>query len=55
MCRARVLQWDERMTIATLTATKIGKRFGALSVLEGIDFAVTSAEAVGVVGPNGAG
>lgn len=43
------------MTIATLTATKIGKRFGALSVLEGIDFAVTSAEAVGVVGPNGAG
>jgi branched-chain amino acid transport system ATP-binding protein len=43
------------MAPATLTATGIGKRFGALTVLEGIDFAATSDEAVGVVGPNGAG
>ncbi|MEO8242779.1 MAG: ATP-binding cassette domain-containing protein [bacterium] len=38
-----------------LKAVGIGKRFGALTVLEGIDFAVTSDAAVGIVGPNGAG
>jgi branched-chain amino acid transport system ATP-binding protein len=38
-----------------LSATGIGKRFGALQVLDGIDFAMTSDEAIGVVGPNGAG
>jgi branched-chain amino acid transport system ATP-binding protein len=46
---------DSLMATATLTATGIGKRFGALTVLEGIDFAATSDEAIGVVGPNGAG
>ena len=40
---------------ATLTATRISKRFGELVVLEGVDFVVRSDEAIGVVGPNGAG
>jgi branched-chain amino acid transport system ATP-binding protein len=41
--------------MTTLTATNIAKSFGALSVLEGIDFAMTGAESIGIVGPNGAG
>jgi branched-chain amino acid transport system ATP-binding protein len=40
---------------AILTASGIGKTFGALVVLDGIDFAMRSDEAVGIVGPNGAG
>ncbi|HEU5363210.1 MAG TPA: ATP-binding cassette domain-containing protein [Gaiellaceae bacterium] len=31
------------------------KRFGALVVLDGVDFAVGAGEGVGIVGPNGAG
>ena len=40
---------------AILSATGIGKRFGALVVLDGLDFAMRSDEAIGIVGPNGAG
>jgi branched-chain amino acid transport system ATP-binding protein len=40
---------------STLKAIGIGKRFGALAVLEGIDFDVSSDAAIGIVGPNGAG
>ncbi len=38
-----------------LEASGIAQRFGALVVLDGVDFALGSAESVGVVGPNGAG
>lgn len=38
-----------------LAATGLGKRFGALVVLDGVDFAVRPGETVGIVGPNGAG
>jgi branched-chain amino acid transport system ATP-binding protein len=38
-----------------LSATGLGKRFGALVVLNDVDFAVGEGEAVGIVGPNGAG
>jgi branched-chain amino acid transport system ATP-binding protein len=38
-----------------LRAEGIHKRFGALVVLDGVDFAVGKDEAVGIVGPNGAG
>ena len=38
-----------------LTASGIGKRFGALVVLSDVDFAVRAREAIGIVGPNGAG
>lgn len=40
---------------ATLKAAGIGKRFGALAVLQGIDFDVSSDAAIGIVGPNGVG
>lgn len=40
---------------AILSATGIGKRFGALTVLDNVDFAMADNEAVGIVGPNGAG
>ena len=40
---------------AILSATGLGKRFGALVVLDGVDFAMRSDEAIGIVGPNGAG
>lgn len=43
------------MTLCTLRATGIGKHYGALQVLDGVDFAMTSDESVGIVGPNGAG
>jgi branched-chain amino acid transport system ATP-binding protein len=33
----------------------VRKRFGALVVLDGVDFAVGAGEGVGIVGPNGAG
>ena len=36
-------------------AAGISKRFGALVVLDGIDFSMRENEVVGVVGPNGAG
>jgi branched-chain amino acid transport system ATP-binding protein len=38
-----------------LSATRLGKRFGALVVLSDVGFAVREGEAVGIVGPNGAG
>ncbi|MGO4839207.1 ATP-binding cassette domain-containing protein, partial [Rhizobiaceae sp. 2RAB30] len=38
-----------------LSATGIHKRFGALVVLDGVDFSVDADKAVGIVGPNGAG
>jgi branched-chain amino acid transport system ATP-binding protein len=38
-----------------LTASGLGKRFGALVVLSDVDFALREGEAVGIVGPNGAG
>ena len=38
-----------------LAAVGIRKRFGALTVLDGVDFAVPVGGAVGIVGPNGAG
>lgn len=38
-----------------VSVTGLGKSFGALSVLKGIDFAIRPGELVSVVGPNGAG
>jgi branched-chain amino acid transport system ATP-binding protein len=38
-----------------LEAAGVRKRFGALVVLDGVDFAVGAGEGVGIVGPNGAG
>jgi branched-chain amino acid transport system ATP-binding protein len=42
-------------TADLLEATGIAQRFGALVVLDGVDFVLASGESVGVVGPNGAG
>ncbi|MBB4010548.1 branched-chain amino acid ABC transporter substrate-binding protein [Allorhizobium taibaishanense] len=41
--------------VPVVSVTRLGKSFGALSVLKGIDFAVRPGELVSVVGPNGAG
>ena len=38
-----------------LAAEGIRKRFGALTVLDGVSLAVAGSEGVGIVGPNGAG
>src|ERR1700722_15788391 len=38
-----------------LEGESLTKMFGALVVLDGIDFSVSAGEAVGIVGPNGAG
>jgi branched-chain amino acid transport system ATP-binding protein len=38
-----------------LEGVGIGQRFGALAVLDGVDFGVRAGEAVGIVGTNGAG
>ncbi len=40
---------------AILSTSNIHKRFGALVVLDAIDFSLRSDESVGIVGPNGAG
>jgi branched-chain amino acid transport system ATP-binding protein len=40
---------------ALLVARDISKRFGALQVLDDVTFQVRRGDAVGVVGPNGAG
>jgi branched-chain amino acid transport system ATP-binding protein len=41
--------------VSLLEAAGVRKRFGALVVLDGVDFAVGADEGVGIVGPNGAG
>jgi branched-chain amino acid transport system ATP-binding protein len=41
--------------IPTLAAAGLRKRFGALVVLDDVDFEVHPGETVGIVGPNGAG
>jgi branched-chain amino acid transport system ATP-binding protein len=38
-----------------LSAVDVGKRFGALAVLDGVNIALRPGEVVGIVGPNGAG
>ncbi len=43
------------MSTPLLDASGIAQRFGALLVLDGVDFRLASGESVGVVGPNGAG
>lgn len=43
------------MSTPLLEAAGVAQRFGALLVLDGIDFTLATAESVGVVGPNGAG
>jgi branched-chain amino acid transport system ATP-binding protein len=43
------------MSSPLLEASGIAQRFGALVVLDGVDFQLASGESVGVVGPNGAG
>jgi branched-chain amino acid transport system ATP-binding protein len=43
------------MSTPVLEAAGVGQRFGALVVLDGVDFMLGSGESVGVVGPNGAG
>lgn len=43
------------MTGPVLELRAVSKRFGAVSALEAVDFAVTKGEVVGIVGDNGAG
>jgi branched-chain amino acid transport system ATP-binding protein len=43
------------MSTPLLEASGIGQRFGALVVLDGVEFHLATGESVGVVGPNGAG
>ena len=43
------------MSSPLLEASGIAQRFGALVVLDGVDFHLATGESVGVVGPNGAG
>jgi branched-chain amino acid transport system ATP-binding protein len=43
------------MSSPLLEASGIAQRFGALVVLDGVDFQLNAGESVGVVGPNGAG
>jgi len=38
-----------------LEVAGVGQRFGALAVLDGVNFALAGGESVGIVGPNGAG
>jgi branched-chain amino acid transport system ATP-binding protein len=38
-----------------IEAISVGQRFGALAVLDSVDFGVNAGEAVGIVGTNGAG
>ena len=41
--------------MATLNVNNINCRYGAIKVLEGIDFAVKPGDFVGILGPNGSG
>lgn len=43
------------MSTPLLQAIGVGQRFGALAVLDGVDFTLAANESVGIVGPNGAG
>jgi branched-chain amino acid transport system ATP-binding protein len=43
------------MTAPALSIVEVTKRFGALTVLDGVSFEVSAGSAVGIVGPNGAG
>jgi branched-chain amino acid transport system ATP-binding protein len=43
------------MSSPLLEASGIAQRFGALVVLDGVDFQLAAGESVGIVGPNGAG
>jgi branched-chain amino acid transport system ATP-binding protein len=43
------------MSSPLLEASGIAQRFGALVVLDGVDFQLATGESVGIVGPNGAG
>ena len=43
------------MTAAVLRGTGLGHRFGATTVLAGVDIAVHAGEAVAVTGPSGSG
>ena len=43
------------MPTGNLQAASLAKRYGEETALEGITFAVTEGEVLGIVGPNGAG
>jgi branched-chain amino acid transport system ATP-binding protein len=43
------------VSLPLLEVTGVGKRFGRLTVLDGVSFSVAPGEAFGIVGPNGAG
>ena len=42
-------------TAPVLAAIGVKKRFGALTVLDGVSLAIGKGDVVGIVGPNGAG
>ena len=46
---------DQRPSETLISARGLTKRFGALTAVDGIDFAVSRGEAFGFLGPNGAG
>ena len=46
---------DQRPFETLISARGLTKRFGELTAVDGIDFAVSRGEAFGFLGPNGAG
>ena len=46
---------DQRPSEPLISARRLTKRFGGLTAVDGIDFAVSRGEAFGFLGPNGAG